>query len=238
MNSSSRLSGWSIGNGGKPAINELLGHRWDTNSHWCDFVQRKDLLSLDDKRSTLIETLDAMALDADALPIEPDPRSMHHEMLRFQKLTKDFSMNACWHVEEECYPTSAASTQCEGTSSKSMPARRPHVTQLVSKQAKLGELSVVDASLPAPWKKHRDILPVSWMAAQKATSAFECFKCDSIVARYDWYVEDELRKDFWGQHLTHGHCLGTSFGELNISSWNRWKFSTASTLSMPLEKGR
>ena len=57
---------------------------------------------------------------------------------------------------------------------------------------------VVDPSLPAFWKKRRDILPVSWMAAQKATSMFEHNKRDSIEARYDWYVQDELPKGSLG----------------------------------------
>ena len=58
------------------------------------------------------------------------------------------------------------------------------------------------SSLPAQWKKRRDNLLVSWAAAQKATAAFEHAKRDSVEAWYDWHVQDELPKTFWGQHLT------------------------------------
>ena len=78
-----------------------------------------------------------------------------------------------------------------------MPSRRPPVAQPLSKQPKLGEAHVLDTSVPALWKKHRDILPVSWMAAQEATEAFEYTKRDSIEAWCDRYVKDELSKGFW-----------------------------------------
>ena len=60
-----------------PNISELLGHRWNTNSNWREFVQQTGLLSLHDKRATLTETFDAMALDADALPAKADARHTH-----------------------------------------------------------------------------------------------------------------------------------------------------------------
>ena len=91
-------------------------------------------------------------------------------------------------------PTSAASTQSEGTSSKSMPARRPPVAQPLSKRPKLGELTMLDTSLPAPWRKYRDILLVSWMAVRKTIETFGYTKHDSIAARYDWCVKDGLQK--------------------------------------------
>ena len=56
------------------------------------------------------------------------------------------------------------------------------MAQLLLKEPKLGEWTILDTSLPAPWRKFRDILPVSWMAAQKAVDAFGYSKHHSIEA--------------------------------------------------------
>ena len=130
-----------------------------------------------DKRTILIETFDAMALDAEALPVKSDPRYTHRQVQRVPEADKGSlheRMLARGRGEQinlpavpaQRSPTSAASTQSEGTSSKSMPARGPPVVQPpVSKQPKLGESTIVSPSLPELWKKHRDILPVSCKAA-------------------------------------------------------------------------
>ena len=124
-------------------------------------------------------------------------------------------------------PTSATSAQSEGTSSKSLLARRTPVAQALSKQPKLGESTVldIDTSLPALWRKYRDA-PVSWMAARWMSC--HCQRAIGISISRMCRVLQRARLSL---SLP---CLGTFLGGLSISSWSHWKSSIASTLSMIL----
>ena len=72
-------------------------------------------------------------------------------------------------ISSQRSPTSAGSTQSEGTSSKNMPARRSPAVQsvqpLVSKQPKTGHgtTTALDTTLPPPWEKQeRFCLYTGW----------------------------------------------------------------------------
>ena len=126
-----------------------------------------------------------------------------------QRLTGDLSTCTCWHVEEE---SRVLCLLCLlSVLPRLLPALslREHLPRACLRGNQLwhnlsrSSLSLENRLfLPAPWRKYRDILPVSWMAAQKAIEAFGYTKRDSIEARCDWYAKDELPKGYWDQHLT------------------------------------
>ena len=182
-------------------ICKLTGHRWDTNSEWRDFVHDADLLSLYSKRSSLTATLETLSLDAEALPVKTDPRytcRQKPQVAEADRRSLHEKMLAHGRREQPNLPAVPA----QQSSFNSMPPRRLPVTRPVSKQPKLGETKGYDTTLPAPWKKHRDILPASWTAAQRAAESFEHAKSESIEAWRCWYVKDELPIGYWDQHLT------------------------------------
>ena len=72
------------------------------------------------------------------------------------------------------------------------------MAQPVSKQPKLGETKVYDATLPCT-EEAQGHLPVSWTTTQRARETHH------IEAWYDWYAKDELPTGYWDQHLTRVH---------------------------------